>query len=413
MPTLPTVLSRVAVFLLAVAGAAHGQSAPSAWQLGGSIAPSVRSPAAEEVRALSLAPSAQLREAEALRFDLPEGPLTLQRRDLQSRGPGDFTWVGGAAGEQERSAFLTVLPGAVAGLIYGKQHMYEVATAADGTPTLTRLAPERFPACHGGVAPGADALPGLQAPPARLGGGEPDLEVDVLVLYTPQSRQGAGGTVQIRAQAQAAVDAANLAFANSEMVTRFRAVAIELWNRNESTLGASANARLSTLRSDAGIAALRTSVGADMVGLIVEDGQGACGIGYLMNNPGPSFAGSAYQLTARGCAVGNLTYAHEHGHNMGFEHDPANGNAPGNASFPWSFGHFEAGSFRTVMSYQCPSGNCTRRAYFSNPDVSYQGQPTGIADQRDNARTGDLVYDIVRAFRPRVELTSIFGDGFE
>ena len=62
------------------------------------------------------------------------------------------------------------------------------------------------------------------------------------------------------------------------------------------------------------------------------------------------------------------------------------------------------------MSYQCPAGGCTRRPYFSNPEVSFNGAPTGIAEQRDNARTGDFVADIVANFR--VEGFS-FRDGFE
>jgi peptidyl-Asp metalloendopeptidase len=401
------------LFLLTLAAAqAQAQVPVEAWRLGKPVASANGSMAAMEHHAISLGARADLRDADALSFELPEGVISLQRRDLEARGPGDFTWIGGPAGRRDRSALLTVVPGAIAGLIQGDEHLYEIGTAADGTVLLTRLAPERFPDCAGGIDAGIDPHASAQLPPARQAG-TGDLEIDVLVLYTPQSRSGAGGTSQIRAVSQAAVDAANMAFANSDMITRFRVVAIEQWNRDESTLGSGASARLSTLRADPGIAALRTAVGADMVGLIVEDGQGACGIGYVMRSPGPSFAGSAYQLTARGCAVGNLTYAHEHGHNMGFEHDPENGTSPANASFPWSFGHYEPASFRTVMSYQCPSGNCTRRAFFSNPDVSYQDLPTGIADQRDNARSGDLVFEIIRDFRPRVELTSVFVDGFE
>jgi hypothetical protein len=142
-----------------------------------------------------------------------------------------------------------------------------------------------------------------------------------------------------------------------------------------------------------------------MVGLIVENGGGFCGIASVMRNPGSSFQSSAFQVTARGCAVGNLTYAHEHGHNMGFEHDPANGAPPNVASYPWSFGHNVSGVFRTVMSYQCPQG-CTRVPHFSNPDVTQSGFPTGIAGHRDNHRTGDLTAPIVADFRSKDVINS-------
>src|SRR5262249_34902726 len=47
---------------------------------------------------------------------------------------------------------------------------------------------------------------------------------------------------------------------------------------------------------------------------------------------------------------------------------------------------------------QCPNG-CLRVPYFSNPNVIYSGYPTGITDQRDNARTANLTVAGVAAFR--------------
>jgi hypothetical protein len=165
----------------------------------------------------------------------------------------------------------------------------------------------------------------------------------------------------------------------------------------------SSSADLTWLRSDTQVADLRDHYGADLVSLLANDGGGFCGIGYVMRNVDPSFASSAFQVTARGCAVGNLSYAHEHGHNMGMEHDPANGTEPGNASYPSSFGHYVDGSYRTVMSYsnQCNSG-CTRVAHFSNPDVTHNGVATGIEDERENYQTANLVASTVANFRPQV-----------
>jgi hypothetical protein len=194
------------------------------------------------------------------------------------------------------------------------------------------------------------------------------------------------------------------------MLAHFDLVATALSVREDS---GDMGADLSWLAQDAATAALRNAVGADMVSLLVEGGN-ACGIGYVMRNPGPGFAGSAYQVTARSCAVGNLSFAHEHGHNMGMEHDPANGPTPATASFPWSFGHFVNGSYRTVMSYatQCVGG-CTRVPHFSNPDVLHAGVPTGIAELRDNARSGDSTAPIVANFRDSGAVALIFRDGFE
>jgi hypothetical protein len=65
------------------------------------------------------------------------------------------------------------------------------------------------------------------------------------------------------------------------------------------------------------------------------------------------------------------------------------------------------------MSYssEC-SGGCTRRQYFSNPDVTYLGLPSGIDNERDNARTLELTSPISAAFRDRVA-DLIYMNGFE
>jgi hypothetical protein len=43
--------------------------------------------------------------------------------------------------------------------------------------------------------------------------------------------------------------------------------------------------------------------------------------------------------------------------------------------------------------------SCPRVLHFSNPDVFYNGVPTGVLNQRDNAQTGDLTAAIVANFR--------------
>src|SRR6185437_4615652 len=75
------------------------------------------------------------------------------------------------------------------------------------------------------------------------------------------------------------------------------------------------------------------------------------------------------------------------------------GVSPSGASYPWSFGHYVNGAFRTIMSYDVCSLGCPRVLHFSNPDVSYNGIPTGVLDKRDNAQTGDATAPIVANFR--------------
>lgn len=62
------------------------------------------------------------------------------------------------------------------------------------------------------------------------------------------------------------------------------------------------------------------------------------------------------------------------------------------------------------MSYVNPCANgCTRHPYMSNPNVTFMGLPTGIADQRDNHRTGNLIAPIAANWKTN----PIFADSFE
>lgn len=330
------------------------------------------------------------------------------RRDrLEARAADDFTWRG-FTGPEDR-VVLTWKRGFLAGLIYAGDSVYQVLPLPDGGQGLALLDQRRFAPCLHPL-DAEPALDGAPAPAPPLAGGDPANDIDLLIFYTPQARDSAGGVAQIEATAQAAVDMANTAFFDSEMVAHFDLVGTALSTRNDS---GSMSSDLSWLRADPDTATLRNQLAADMVSLIVAGGE-ACGVGYVMRSPGPAFASSAFQVTAIGCAVGNLSFAHEHGHNMGMEHDPANGTSPASASFPYAFGHFVNGSYRTVMSYagECSSG-CTRVAHFSNPSISHAGQPTGIADQRENARVGNATAEIVANFRSAAAAALIFQNGFE
>ena len=133
---------------------------------------------------------------------------------------------------------------------------------------------------------------------------------------------------------------------------------------------------------------------ADSVAFLVANASNACGQAYLMTNGSHSsgFESSAYAVSVRQCAVDNLTFPHELGHNQGANHNPENGVAPSQAVFPYAYGHYVNGGaspFRTILSTTTNGtcAGCPRIPYFSNPNVNFNGQPTGIIDQRDNART--------------------------
>ena len=346
-----------------------------------------------------------LYEAQEIDLLLPDGLFIAERVDAEQQAHGVF-WRGRIHGVWD--VLLTTHKGTISGLVFTPGHAYEVIpgkAANDGTSRLADLDGDRFPAC--GVDENTTENPPIVSPPQGAPPllGDPQHPVmDAMVLYTAQARIGAGGQSQIEATIQSAVNITNTAYGNSQVDAHLHLIHFEEAPFNDS---GSASTDLSTLRGDSTVSTLRDSYGADLVALISQP-NGACGVGYGMRNPGPSFEGFAFQVTARTCAVGNLTFAHEFGHNQGCEHDPANGTAPSSASFPFSFGHYHSGSYRTVMSYsnQCTS-SCPRAPHFSNSTIQRSGLDTGILDQRENYRTINNTASIVAAFRPSAVLLNI------
>ncbi len=333
-------------------------------------------------------------EPSSLYLELFDGSvLRAESTDLERRGPGNLTWRGRLEGADGGRVVLTLKHGVVVGMFFAPDGAYEIRSRPDGSQTLQKLGDPPHPLCGAGPAPD---YPTGAAAQTWEGTADPPDRIDVMVMYTPEARDEAGGVAGMEATIQAQVDAGNTALADSDIATRFVLVHSELANYNDS---GSASTDLLWVTNDPEVTVLRDRYSADMVSLLVENAQGVCGIGWVMRNPYSTFP--AFQVTDPTCG-GLLVWAHENGHNMGLEHDPANGPDPASASYPWSFGHFVSGSFRTVMSYsnQCVGG-CTRVAHFSNPDVLHNGYATGIADERDNHRTANLTAPIVADFRQR------------
>ena len=121
---------------------------------------------------------------------------------------------------------------------------------------------------------------------------------------------------------------------------------------------------------------LRNAHGADLVSLIIE-GTSLCGIAWLMTTQSNAFEAFAFSVVARICATGNYSFGHELGHNMGLQHDRAD--APADGVFPFSHGYVDAPhGFRDIMGVAASCGGCMRIQNFSNPNVTFNGFPTGV-----------------------------------
>ena len=118
-----------------------------------------------------------------------------------------------------------------------------------------------------------------------------------------------------------------------------------------------------------------------------------------MTSVGSGFAPWAYSITDLECS--SNVFAHEVGHNLGLNHDPANAGSEA-SSFPWAYGHFVDLRFRTIMSYrnECTNQQCPRVPYFSHPGKHYGGLPMGIPGERNNSRVLNVTGNVGAGFRP-------------
>ncbi len=235
--------------------------------------------------------------------------------------------------------------------------------------------------------------------------------VDVMVVYTAAARNGAGGVSAIHSLIDLAIAEANDAYENSLIP-----VTLNLVYRGEVTYteSGSASTDLTRLQNSGdghmdAVHAIRNQYGADVVCLFTETMESTyAGLGYLMASVSTNFSSYAFSVVRRTYAVGNYTFAHELGHNMGCAHDRQNSASQG--AYDYSYGHRFVGTdsqtYRTVMAYS-PG---TRIAYFSNPNVTYQGTATGVAagatNSANNAASISNTVPYVSAFRAPVVVFS-------
>jgi peptidyl-Asp metalloendopeptidase len=292
------------------------------------------------------------------------------------RSAASFNWVGHIEGFPQSQAILVVEDGVMVGNIRVADSYFQIRYVGPGLHIVQQVNESSFP-------PDGDPIP-LYVP---AGGTDADLAVtapddgstfDVMVVYTPAARSAAGGITAMNALINLAATETNTAYARSGVFPRLRLVHREEVAYTESGNFFTDLGRL-TNPSDGfmdNVHALRNAHGADLVSLIVE-GSSLCGMAWLMTAQSIAFEAFAFSVVARICATGNYTFGHELGHNMGLQHDRAD--APADGVFPFSHGYVDIPhNFRDIMGTQTSCVSCVRIQNFSNPNVTFNGFPTGV-----------------------------------
>ncbi len=327
-------------------------------------------------------------------------------------GYNGHTWVGRVDGNPWSEVLITVMEGGwIHGYISNGMQLFTLATAKPGLYSITQqdqnvfarmeqrpIAPPQIPAAYA-------SKPMLST--KRLTEGDTGPTIDVFVVYSNDAKTAAGGVQAMEAEINTAIASANQAYSNSAITQRVRLVGT--YNANYTSVNFDTDLSNLSGTSDGimdEVHTFREYKKADLVAMFTNNTE-FCGLGYLMTTVSTSFASSGFSVTSRQC-ISNMSFQHEMGHNEGAHHDV--GSAGGQGAYSYSYGFVNPSNlFRTVMAYNVCG--CPRVNWFSNPNVTYNGNAAGSANA-NNALTLNNTLPTVRDFRqsvtPKVDTLGVY-----
>ncbi|MEZ5395945.1 MAG: Ig-like domain-containing protein [Bryobacterales bacterium] len=326
-------------------------------------------------------------------------PQAQRTRSANHGRPGRYFWFGQPQGEPESDVVLSVSDGRVNGSIALREGFFRIRHIEGDLHEIAEVAYDRPQSIEDAVPlPQTAALAAPKQSKELVGpnaiAAEGDAQVDILVVYTSAARRAAGGSQTIQDHIQLAIDEANASFVSSNTQMQYRLVGMAEMNFSGSP--APNGSFLDQVTSnEPDLQALRSYYGADMVSVWVENtAGGTVGIAWL--NPGApfDFTDYGYGIVTQSYSNGPFyTFAHEGGHNLGGAHDRDHASTQG--AFSYSYGYQYKPStgigFYTIMSYSGGCSSCSSINRWSNPDLLYNGVPTGVPQldplAADNAAT--------------------------
>ena len=350
-------------------------------------------PHLKNTRALEMKRAALLQPRISL--DLMGEEVTAVRDRIEQKNDGTLSWIGHVAGSPDNLVVLTGRRGAFAGRVDYDGRAFEISGDPRGGLMISEIDSSALPEEEPIVLPDAVGARGPVAYHKAPATAADAVTQDILVAYTDDACRatggdGAGDCAQIEAKIVNAIADMNAAYTASDVNITMNLVGMVLADYDEGSK--SIDDMLGELRrtSDGQIDELHTArdnAGADLLALVTASGGGFCGIAYV----GAS-AAYAMSVTAEFC-LSNRTLAHEIGHNQGSSHARSQNGGGTSGAYNYGYRRCNDGSvddvgapyFSTIMAYSC--SGASRTGSFSNPNVNFNGVPTGIdpADDPDNA----------------------------
>jgi hypothetical protein len=400
---------------------------------GGETVPGLRSGAVGAVTFFSLSPAArqslrltQSRERK-MRIALPGGRTVTCVFAAQESGADTLAGTVEGSDSPIDRCDLVVAEGAITGDIQLETGRYRIVPTEGGTHAVIELKQGAYPnegdiplpPLAGGAqrksnrdlrdAPRCDVPPRKELGPIRI-----------LVLYTPAAK---AQTSNIRAEIKLAIEQLNDAFSKNGGNYSIKAELADMrpvsYVEADSTVVdgrevAGMEIDLNRLSGEepgyfGTVPALRDQSKADLVHLLVGYKEtNPCGIGWMppLDQIGPDTKEWAFSVSERDCAINNISFIHELGHNLGLNHDRyVAGDVP---ATDYNLGYIDvAKGVRTVMAYndECLANNtdCQRYPLFSTPALKIKnapiGKPYGEAPGAYNVETLCRTAPIVAGYR--------------
>ncbi|MCW6028874.1 zinc-dependent metalloprotease [Stenotrophomonas sp. SRS1] len=362
--------------------------------------------AVQEVRVDAAAVSPVQKQLE---FELLGQPVQALQSKVETLADGGSIWYGqigtragarlikAGAPDPMNSVILVRSGDTITGSIRKEGQLYRLRPVSDGRHVLVEVDEARMPADHPAD---YNSLPTIAMPPSDRAGiaaassGTP-ATIRVLVVATNGAVAAYGGNMQ--SLVQLAVAESNQGYSNSNVGITLQLAGYETTSYAESSSFSTDLARFRNTSDGVmdSIHTSRNSTRADVAVLVINNAS-SCGLASGIG----STAATAFAAVHWDCATGYYSFAHEIGHLQSARHDIATDSS----TSPYAYGHgyrYEPASgtgWRTIMAYNC-TRSCPRLNYWSNPNISYNGIPTGIASSADNQRVLVNTKAAVAAFR--------------
>ena len=337
-----------------------------------------------------------------LSLELNGEALSLERISSEATDDGALFWTGESQADNT-SATLKRNGEALHGVIHQGPTTYRVTTAG-GKTSMEKL-PTEHASC-GDIERSARAFLAFDSKVHTMdfahtgtdeaGEGVTPQTIRVLVVYTEDARDAAGGTSSIQADIETMVNETQAAWTASGIVHTIRLAGTKEVIMDEGSHDKGSE-QLEWLFRKANMPGesvyeKREDVDADVVAIVVTTmkdsaGDDICGQAYSI---GADNGAQAVFTVKRGCALSKYSFAHELGHIFGARHDWY----VDDSTSPYSEAHgafisYGTGYRRTIMSYNtwCDEKmgvDCPRIGRFSTPYKYYAGYVLGNASYRYN-----------------------------